>query len=151
MSGNIDRSADFDLCLPRGPLAFIEGLGPHFEIKGDPVAWARPRFDGRRGFTAEKQRYAKELLQVELRRWWRGKAIEAPQALCVRIIFRFKARKKAEIGKFKHTKPDIDNLVKLVCDAANGIVWADDNQVAHLTAMKVFSEESGTFMAVECL
>lgn len=33
-------------------------------------------------------------------------------------------------------KPDIDNLVKLVMDALNGIAWADDKQVVELLAAK---------------
>lgn len=31
---------------------------------------------------------------------------------------------------------DLDNVVKAVMDAANGIVWADDRQVSHLGATK---------------
>jgi len=33
-------------------------------------------------------------------------------------------------------RPDIDNLVKTVLDALNGLAWADDGQVAQITARK---------------
>lgn len=145
-----NNASDFDT-LHRRPLSFLEGLGPAFELAGDPVAWARPRFTNGRGFTQEKQRYAKEVLQMELAAWWRKKPVPAPSPLAVRIIFRFRAKRKADQGSFKGTRSDLDNLTKLLLDAANGIVWEDDAQVAHLTAMKVFSEEAGTFMTVETL
>jgi len=34
------------------------------------------------------------------------------------------------------TRPDLDNLVKAVLDALNRIAWADDGQVAEITARK---------------
>ena len=42
----------------------------------------------------------------------------------------------------RHTqKPDVDNLVKLIKDALNGVVWWDDAQVDQETAQKVWLEE----------
>lgn len=36
-------------------------------------------------------------------------------------------------------KPDIDNCVKGVFDALNGIAWKDDNQVVDVRAFKLYS------------
>jgi len=36
------------------------------------------------------------------------------------------------------TRPDLDNLVKAVKDACNGIVWRDDCQVVRIEADKVY-------------
>ncbi|WP_438446850.1 RusA family crossover junction endodeoxyribonuclease [Gorillibacterium sp. sgz5001074] len=49
-----------------------------------------------------------------------------------------KKREEAE-GKPVTVKPDIDNLVKGLFDAANGIVWKDDNQVVRCEAEKLYS------------
>jgi len=39
-----------------------------------------------------------------------------------------------------HTnKPDIDNLIKFVMDACNGILWKDDKQVCVLSTEKVYT------------
>lgn len=38
-------------------------------------------------------------------------------------------------------KPDIDNIVKAICDSLNGIAWKDDSQITSLTVHKVYSEE----------
>lgn len=38
------------------------------------------------------------------------------------------------------TKPDVDNVVKLVMDALNGVAWEDDEQVTFLLASKADRE-----------
>lgn len=44
-------------------------------------------------------------------------------------------------GFFKPlTKPDLDNIIKQVSDACNGVVYKDDNQIYSINAMKYFSE-----------
>lgn len=41
----------------------------------------------------------------------------------------------------KHTKkPDVDNLLKALLDALNGIAYADDAQIVKLSAQKVYAE-----------
>ena len=40
---------------------------------------------------------------------------------------------------FPAKKPDIDNLIKAVMDALNGVAYDDDNQVIELSAKKVYA------------
>ena len=40
-------------------------------------------------------------------------------------------------------KPDIDNVVKAVCDALNGYAYRDDTQVVEVAAAKYYSHEEG--------
>lgn len=40
-------------------------------------------------------------------------------------------------------KPDCDNLLKLVCDALNGVAWRDDAQVATVQVRKHWSTDGG--------
>jgi Holliday junction resolvase RusA-like endonuclease len=37
-------------------------------------------------------------------------------------------------------KPDLDNIIKAVLDACNGILWVDDSSILRLTAMKEYAE-----------
>ncbi|MDR1647770.1 MAG: RusA family crossover junction endodeoxyribonuclease, partial [Zoogloeaceae bacterium] len=37
-------------------------------------------------------------------------------------------------------RPDLDNVVKSVCDAMNGVVFRDDAQIVRLTAEKIYAE-----------
>jgi len=39
-------------------------------------------------------------------------------------------------------KPDADNLLKLFCDASNGLLWADDAQVSDATVRKRYGPEA---------
>lgn len=39
-------------------------------------------------------------------------------------------------GSYPTAKPDLDNVVKLIGDALNGIAWADDKQIVMVTACK---------------
>ena len=41
-------------------------------------------------------------------------------------------------------KPDIDNLVKFVMDALQGILWEDDCKIVSLEARKLYSEKPRT-------
>lgn len=45
-------------------------------------------------------------------------------------------------------KPDIDNVVKAVCDALNGIAYHDDAQVASIQIVKVYSAIEGIDITV---
>lgn len=61
-----------------------------------------------------------------------------------------KAKKDtANAGKLKHTsRPDIDNLAKLVLDAANGVLWEDDSQIVSMKLTKEYSVKPGTFICI---
>lgn len=58
-------------------------------------------------------------------------------------------KKKLEMdGRFCLKKPDIDNYIKLVCDALNGIAWEDDNEVAEVYAIKRYSNNPRTEVSI---
>ena len=59
------------------------------------------------------------------------------------ITFGFKARRKKDIGKLKDTKPDCDNMNKLLQDvlADIGFFQVGDQQIGDLRVIKVWSEE----------
>lgn len=53
-----------------------------------------------------------------------------------------KTRDAAREGRLACTvKPDIDNIVKLVLDALNGVAFVDDKQVVSVTASKRYGEQ----------
>ena len=47
--------------------------------------------------------------------------------------------KRLHVSLWKWTKPDNDNISKLVCDALNRVAWHDDGQVSILTVRKRFA------------
>lgn len=75
--------------------------------------------------------------------------------VAVRVVFVMpvpktmpKAKRKAvDEGRILPTsKPDWDNLAKLVSDALNGIAWVDDAEVARAEVVKVYGPEPCTIV-----
>lgn len=89
-----------------------------FVIPGEPVPKARPRV-GRSGhaYTPERTRKAEQRVAFIAK----AAAIGGPLsgALHVELEFALGTRRRV----------DWDNLSKLVCDACNGVLWADDAQI----------------------
>ena len=48
---------------------------------------------------------------------------------------------KEDVPKLHKFRPDIDNLLKLVMDAATGVLWTDDALVSWILAKKEYSEK----------
>ena len=106
------------------------------------------------GKTESGQRYA---AYKDLIAWQIKETIKEPlaQAIGVPSITFYMPIPKSKAGKVQpgqlHTvKPDIDNLIKGLFDAANGIAWIDDNRVAELGKVrKVYSNQPGITFEVE--
>lgn len=91
-------------------------------VPGEPRSKARPRFTGSGGVYSDKQQKAhEELLEFHLRL-----ACKRPFEGGVGVGVTFFRSNKQRI--------DLDNLVKAVLDAANGIAFVDDVQVVELAA-----------------
>lgn len=75
-------------------------------------------------------------------------------AIALRVSFRFPLSKGHYEGQYKTTKPDTDNMLKLLKDVmSNGRkgvgFWEDDAQVAYEVVKKTYSKDSGIFISVE--
>jgi len=49
------------------------------------------------------------------------------------------------------TKPDVDNILKGVCDSLNGICWGDDRQCVFVLGSKYYSERPRLEVTVETI
>lgn len=58
-------------------------------------------------------------------------------------------KKAAALVAMKITKPDLDNIIKLVSDACDGIVWRGDQQVAAIMAWKYYGVENAVYVEVK--
>lgn len=118
-----------------------------------PIGSPRPRFANRGKFvqtympatyTAHKAFIQKQMPKAMLE-----------NNLIVTIEFLFNPpqswsnkKRLAMIGQYKRTKPDIDNLIKTVLDAANKHLWKDDNQIVEVRSFKKYADESKIVMSV---
>lgn len=93
-------------------------------VPGEPVPKGRPRFAGGRAYTPARTLEAERCLRdAVLAVYPRTKPTTGPYELRVDFYIQHRRRR------------DVDNLAKLVMDALNNVVWADDTQVNHLTAL----------------
>lgn len=105
-----------------------------------PVAKGRPRFtrDGR-CYTPQKTRdYEKAIAEFAAPLF--VSPLDGPIKLTIEFYLpRPKALKKPE-GRIRHTKrPDLDNLIKAIKDALNGLAWHDDSQVCETISKKYYA------------
>lgn len=126
----------------------------HFMIPGRPKGKDRPRVSQRGGkmhaFTPKPTKEYEKKVRAVFQ--------EAPGsamitgAAAVRIIAWFPIPKSARKDDRRRmekgailpgTRPDIDNLAKVILDGLNGIAFADDSKVASLTVQKRYSSGDG--------
>lgn len=124
-------------------LALLGALSPDPEsltllvVEGEPRSKARPRFSGKgHAYTPTKQREAEAALS------WRFRAaIRDPLDGNLAVVCLFFRR--------THGRVDVDNMLKQVLDAANGICWKDDMQVtAILGIVELDRENPRTVLAI---
>jgi len=132
-----------------------------FEVPGQPVGKGRPRI-GKVGaharmFTPAKTASYEGMVALAAHRAMSGAAlIEGPCTVRMRIECQIpaswsaKKQRSAAAGEiFPTTKPDVDNVVKAIFDAINGVVWKDDVQVVDLALTKRYSLAPGVLVTVE--
>lgn len=122
-----------------------------FSVPGTPVGKGRPRFARRGGFvtayTPEKTASYENLVKMVASHAMLGRhPIEGPVSLDLTLLVTPPAswsKKKidAAIGGnvLPTSKPDIDNVLKAICDAMNGVVFCDDKQVCNARVEKRYA------------
>lgn len=66
------------------------------------------------------------------------------------ITFTFRPGKRQTQSKYKMTRPDLDNLLKLVQDAMTKCgYWNDDSQVVILSASKCYGDVPGVYVNIQ--
>lgn len=104
----------------------------------EPLGKQRPRMSRRGGvYTPSKTRVYERILAQIFKSKYKDSPIES--AVCLNVSFFFKKAKSSKLV-FPTKKPDLDNCVKAVKDAGNGILWKDDSQIVHLEATKFWSD-----------
>lgn len=128
-----------------------------FQVTGQPVGKARPRVTrAGRVYTPKKTEQAEQDIKKMA-----GYAMcgDPPLqgALELSVIFRMAVPASWTKGKRQQAyrqemrpavKPDIDNLIKTVMDACNGVIYLDDSQVIKLAASKVYVTEEQVPMTI---
>jgi Holliday junction resolvase RusA-like endonuclease len=111
-----------------------------FTVPGPAVAWQRTaKSRGGVLFTHPYTRtYQREVRQAAEDAGAGLVMLDGPIALSVKVYRNPPAKRLGEF--WDPRKPDLDNLVKTIADALNGLAYADDAQICQLTAWKFFDE-----------
>lgn len=100
-----------------------------FTVPGEPRGKARPRVVRTRAgrsvsYTPDRTVAYEELVRQRFRQQWPKEELPFPDK-----------------------QPDVDNIVKIVLDALNGLAWHDDAQVTFLAVSKEYTGKE-PFVAV---
>lgn len=123
-----------------------------FIFQGEPVAKGRPRIGKGRAYTPAKTRNAEDAIRLQAKEQG-ARPLSGP--LGALIVFHMpipaswsKTRQIAAIGEYHTSRPDADNLKKLVLDALNGLAWEDDAQVADIRVIKIYGKTPMTEVSI---
>lgn len=124
-----------------------------FTVLGEPQGKARPRFANHAQsisvWTPEKTKAYENSIKVAF--WEQCGNTKFPEGsqLELKVLAFFKipkntSKKKIEAmlsGKIRPTKkPDIDNVLKAVADALNGVCYKDDSCIVKMSGEKFYSD-----------
>ena len=106
------------------------------------VVRGKPQF-----YEPDGLRAARQKLEAHLSRFAPEKPLRGPVQLLVKWCFPITG--KHQDGEWKTTKPDTDNLQKLLKDCMTKLgYWKDDAQVASELVEKFWAVQSGLFIMV---
>ena len=126
-------------------------------IPGEPVSKGRPRMT-KRGHTYTPKRTVdyERMVQTLFHAEHGSPILEGPILLRLDLYFgipksRSKAtRKRMQQGLDRPCKrPDIDNCMKAVSDALNGIAYKDDSQIVAAVTQKFWADEPRAVVTIE--
>lgn len=123
----------------------MEEVGPQdFRIDWDPTPKGRPQFSVHGGRAIARTPAKTVAAENAIRYMLKAKGARAYQRdtpLQVTVVFAFKRPPSAPRGRsLPTTKPDVDNCFKLLADAANGILW-EDQQIVAVALSKVYAQD----------
>lgn len=125
----------------------------HFSIPGEPVAKGRAKVTTIGGharmYTPTKTLNYESKVALFASEAMEGRALlSGPLTLSVKAVFqipkswtkkRFLANQA--LPEFVTKRPDLDNVIKALCDGMNGVVFGDDAQIANLCfCSKIYGE-----------
>lgn len=129
-----------------------------FKIDVEPVGKGRPRFtrDGH-AYTPERTRKFESAVRAHAYGFMKrmgANRIPAEVPVDVRVVACFpipkswSKKKKADAARLI-PRIDVDNVLKAVLDAMNGVVFEDDRQVVKAVAEKRYEEEGRVIVYVQ--
>jgi Holliday junction resolvase RusA-like endonuclease len=132
-----------------------------FKVPGTPKGKGRPKF-AKRGNkvitrTPDDTVVYENLVKIKAEEAMQGRelfsgrvSLEARMGFAIPESWSKKKKAQALAGEISPTgKPDIDNVIKALGDAMNGVVFKDDSQICAVRASKYYGASVGITVFVE--
>lgn len=132
-----------------------------FTVPGKPKSKGRPRYSRINGYvrtytpktTTEYEKLVK-LSAIEQCKDQLNKEYTGLVKMSIKAYFKpnkgiSKKQYDLLIGQAHLKRPDLDNLIKIICDGLNDVAYKDDNQVAIISAEKVYDDEERVEVEIE--
>lgn len=134
-----------------------------FSVTGDPQGKARPKVTRAKNglsltYTPDKTVAYEELIRLRYLSAAGSFRFEAGKQLRMRVVAFFaipkskpkKTQAAMKLNQIRPTKkPDFDNIFKIICDALNGVAYADDAQIVEAQISKRFTGNDTPRIEVE--
>lgn len=123
-------------------------------IPGRPAAWQRARSNGKVRFDSPEQARNKLTIgQIGAGAMGGKPPFEVPLEIVVAAFWPWpksisEKRRRAYGSQYFVSRPDGDNILKLLGDALNGIVWRDDAQIVSASITKRYGLTPQTVVKV---
>lgn len=136
--------------------AHLPGVHIAFTVPGQPIAKGRPiagrSFSGRLTMRTPSKTVRYELLVAMSASAAMGgmEPLAGPLSIVLTVGVQIpaswskKRQAAAEAGDVRPTKkPDLDNIVKSICDGLNAVAYADDAQIVEMSVRKFYTHTPG--------
>ena len=135
--------------------AHLPGVHIAFTVPGQPVAKGRAKFSRKgafvRAYTPEKTANYEGLVAYSCAQAMGGMeplagplSIDLAVGVQIPVSWSKKRQAAAEAGHVRPTKkPDLDNIVKSICDGLNAVAYADDAQIVAMSVRKFYTHTPG--------
>lgn len=129
----------------------------HFSVFGKPMGKARPRFTmtGHAYTPAATREYEQRVKEAYLESAKTSHFSDRPVAVKIMAFYPIpskanKAQRTAmeRLEVYPTSKPDCDNIIKIICDALNGVAYRDDAQVVAVTCQKCYGAKPSVHVVI---
>ena len=124
-----------------------------FEVPGEPIGKARPRVVDGHAYTPSRTKAYEQAVRLAYKQavmdrpegerfWGEDAQLSIQIAAFYQMPKKVSRQMKAAMLRWEERprkKPDLDNVLKIVSDALNGLAYHDDSQIVHMDASKYWA------------
>ena len=120
-------------------------------IEGNPIPLQRARAS-KKGFYDPQliiKRNIAHIVKEQFKREPFTEALSISLDFYMQIPVSWSKKKKLAYDTMPHANhKDLDNLIKLILDSLNAVVWIDDSIIYHIDAYKFWSHDARTILTI---